>query len=100
MASAAAAVGELCPDGYREQFERSMANAERTADALVDRGFDVTPPELSLVASSGTDDLFSALCDRGWRVSRTASGDLRIVCMPHVTRETLSAFLRDVDDLR
>ena len=100
VASAAAATAELWPDGYREQFERSMANAEWAADALADRGFDVTRPELPLVTAAMSDGLFSALRERGWRVSRTAGDDLRLVCMPHVTRETLSAFVRDVDDLR
>jgi tyrosine decarboxylase/aspartate 1-decarboxylase len=44
--------------------------------------------------------LFAALRDRGWRISRTATGELRVVCMPHVTREQLSAFVADVDALR
>ena len=100
VASATAVTDELWPDGYREQFERSMANAEWVADALADRGFVVTRPELPLVTAAMPDGLFSALRERGWRVSRTAGDDLRLVCMPHVTRETLSAFVRDVDDVR
>jgi tyrosine decarboxylase/aspartate 1-decarboxylase len=100
VASAAAALDELWPDGYREQFETSMADAEWLADALEDRGFDVVAPELPLVAARLPDRLFSELRDAGWRVSRTASGELRVVCMPHVTRETLQAFVADVDALR
>jgi len=100
VASAAAALDELWPDGYRENYERAQANAEWVADALADRGFDVVDPVLPLVAVDLPDSLFAAVQDRGWRLARTARGELRLVCMPHVTRDTLSAFLRDLDACR
>lgn len=100
VASAAAAMDELWPDGYRTQFEVSMSDAAWLADQLVDRGFDVVEPTLPLVAVAVPESLFAALRDRGWRISRTATGELRVVCMPHVTREQLSAFVADVDALR
>jgi len=34
-----------------------------------------------------------------WKVSWTRQGHLRIVCMPHVHRDRIEAFLRDVGDL-
>jgi tyrosine decarboxylase/aspartate 1-decarboxylase len=100
VASAAAAMDELWPDGYRTQFEVSMSDAAWLADQLADRGFDVVEPTLPLVAVDVPASLFAALRDRGWRISRTATGELRVVCMPHVTREQLSAFVADVDALR
>ena len=100
VASAAAVLDELWPAGYREQFETSMADAEWLAAALADRGFDVVDPELPLVAVRLPDDLFSALRAADWRISRTAADELRVVCMPHVTRETLRAFVADIDTLR
>ncbi|SFL01301.1 tyrosine decarboxylase / aspartate 1-decarboxylase [Halogranum rubrum] len=99
VASAAAVLDELWPDGYRQNFESSMADAEWLAAALDSRGFDVVDPELPLVAARIPDDLFDALRAADWRISRTASGELRIVCMPHVTRETLRAFVADIDTL-
>jgi tyrosine decarboxylase/aspartate 1-decarboxylase len=100
VASAEAAMAELWPDGYRTQFEVSMSDAAWLADQLADRGFDVVEPTLPLVAVDVPQSLFSALRERGWRISRTATGELRVVCMPHVTREQLSAFVADVDALR
>ncbi|KTG09672.1 tyrosine decarboxylase MnfA [Haloprofundus marisrubri] len=97
VAGAAAALETLWPDGYREQFEESMADAEWLADELRAREFDVVDPELPLVAASIPDSLFDALRDAGWRISRTATGELRVVCMPHVTREMLRQFVADVD---
>jgi tyrosine decarboxylase/aspartate 1-decarboxylase len=41
-------------------------------------------------------------CDRvpaGWRVSRTRNGHMRIVCMPHVTRDVIEQFLKDISDM-
>jgi tyrosine decarboxylase/aspartate 1-decarboxylase len=99
VASAAAAFRALWPDGYHEAASRAGANARWLADALADRGFDVVEPELPLVAASVPTALFEALRERGWRVARTGDGDLRVVCMPHVTRSTLRSFVADVDDL-
>ncbi|MFB6095837.1 MAG: tyrosine decarboxylase MfnA [Haloferacaceae archaeon] len=100
VASATAALEELWPDGYRRQYEVSMGDAEWLADALAARGYDVVEPTLPLVAADVPQHLFDALREEGWRISRTASGQLRIVCMPHVTRETLQAFVADMDRLR
>lgn len=100
VASAAAAIDALWPDGYREQYERLQADADWFAAELDGRGFDVAEPELPLVTVQLPDDLFDALRECGWRIARTAGGALRVVCMPHVTRETLGSFLADVDRLR
>ncbi|SEP00176.1 tyrosine decarboxylase / aspartate 1-decarboxylase [Halogranum amylolyticum] len=100
VASAVAVLRELWPDGYREQFETSMSDAEWLADALSNRGFDVVEPTLPLVAASVSERLFERLRKRGWRLSRTANGELRIVCMPHVTRELLESFVETIDELR
>jgi tyrosine decarboxylase/aspartate 1-decarboxylase len=100
VASAAAVLDELWPGGYREQYERLQELAGWLAAALDARGFEVVSPELPLVAARLPESLFEALRERGWRISRTAAGELRIVCMPHVTRESLAGFLADLDDLR
>ncbi|HET7324913.1 MAG TPA: tyrosine decarboxylase MfnA [Halococcus sp.] len=100
VASAAAAMDALWPDGYREQAERASANAAWLADALRERGYSVVTPELPLVAVDLPSSEFDALREKDWRISRTATGELRVVCMPHVTREMLRAFVADVDRVR
>jgi tyrosine decarboxylase/aspartate 1-decarboxylase len=100
VAGAAAALEELWPEGYGTQYETSMADAEWLAAELDTRGFDVVAPELPLVAAEIPEPLFEALRAEDWRISRTSTGELRVVCMPHVTRETLAAFVEDVDRLR
>lgn len=99
VASAVAAIEELWPTGYRETATRSQRNADWLASALADRGYPVVTPTLPLVAASIPKPVFEELRAAGWKVSRTARGEVRIVCMPHVTRDRLEAFLRDLDRL-
>ena len=97
VASAVAAMEALWPAGYREQYDRAMANAEWVADALEVRGHEVYGPELPLVAANLSVPMTDELRDRGWRVSKTGADELRIVCMPHVTRSMLRSFVADLD---
>lgn len=97
VASAYAAMETLWPDGYESQFHRSQANAEWVAGALRRRGFEVVDPVLPVLAGSIPDTVFDRLRAAGWRISRTGDGELRIVCMPHVTRAMLESFVSDLD---
>ena len=97
VASAVAAMEVLWPEGYREQYERAMENAEWLAEALSSRGHDVFGPELPLVTADLSVPMTDELRERGWRVSKTGAGEMRIVCMPHVTRSMLRSFVADLD---
>jgi tyrosine decarboxylase/aspartate 1-decarboxylase len=99
VASALAAMEALWPDGYRDQFERLQALSRWLAGQLDERGFDVVDPGLPVVTASIPEAVFAGLRDRGWRIARTSTGELRIVCMPHVTERVLESFLDDIDDL-
>ena len=96
VASAAAALDALWPAGYRETYERQQALAEWLAAEFTDLGIDVVEPSLPLVAADVGPGLFEALRRDGWRISRTRAGELRVVCMPHVTKAVLEEFLADV----
>jgi tyrosine decarboxylase/aspartate 1-decarboxylase len=37
------------------------------------------------------------LRERDWRVATTGDGEIRVVCMPHVTRSMLRSFVADLD---
>ncbi|MFW5917068.1 MAG: tyrosine decarboxylase MfnA [Halorubrum sp.] len=100
VAGAVAAMEALWPDGYRDAVDRAEGNADWLAAALAERGYDVVEPELPLVAASLPEAEFDALREAGWKISRTGDGELRVVCMPHVTRETLRAFVADLDRIR
>ncbi|SFF94396.1 tyrosine decarboxylase / aspartate 1-decarboxylase [Halopelagius inordinatus] len=97
VAAAAAAMDALWPDGYRREYERVAELATWFAAELRERGFETADVDLPLVAASISEPVFERLREEGWRISRTESGELRVVCMPHVTREMLTAFLADVE---
>ncbi|WP_136687085.1 tyrosine decarboxylase MfnA [Halorhabdus amylolytica] len=97
VASAVAAMEALWPAGYREQYHTSMGNARWLAERLGERGYRVVGPELPLIAADVSLELVTQLRDRGWRVTKTGSGEMRIVCMPHVTRSMLRSFVADLD---
>jgi tyrosine decarboxylase/aspartate 1-decarboxylase len=100
VASAAAVMDELWPDGYREQYETSQSNVDWLAAELHARDVDHVDPTLPIVAMDLAPETIAALREEGWRISPTEAGEARIVMMPHVTRETLRAFLADLDRLR
>ncbi len=100
VAGALAAMEAQWPAGYREQYHTQQANAEYLTSELRARGIKIVEPTLPLVVAELTPGLFESLREADWRISRTANGELRIVCMPHVTREALESFLIDVDRIR
>lgn len=100
VASAYAAISAQWPDGYRENYERAVRLASWFADEMDRREFPVVEPHHPIVAVDLPTPLFEGLTDEGWRLSRTAAGELRVVMMPHVTKESLQSFLDDLDRLR
>jgi hypothetical protein len=96
VASAAAALDALWPDGYREQYERARANATWLADELSALGYPVVDPTLPLVAADIGDERIEGLREAGWRLSRTEQGEARFVMQPHVTREMLRSVVADL----
>jgi len=99
VASAAAALDALWPDGYREQYERAQANADWLADELSSRGYPVVEPTLPLVAADLGEERIEGLREAGWRLSRTERGEARFVMQPHVTREMLRSVVADLRQL-
>ena len=97
VASAVAAMETLWREGYREQYSASMDNAEWLAEQLSARGHEVVEPDLPLVAADLSVPMTEELRSRGWRVSKTGAGEMRVVCMPHVTRSMLRSFVADLD---
>ena len=97
VASAVAAMEELWPVGYRKQYYESMENAEWLAEQLAARGHDVVDPDLPIVAADMTMSVTEDLRQRGWRISKTGAGEMRVVCMPHVTKSMLRSFVADLD---
>ncbi len=100
VASTVAALEELWPGGYADQYERAQANATWFAEQCRRLGYRVVEPTLPLVVTDLPTATFEGLRDLGWRLSRTSAGETRVVCMPHVTRSMLEAVVADIKGLQ
>ncbi len=100
VAGTVAVMKELWRAGYHQQYHTQMSNATFLAEQLTNRGIEVATPTLPLVTAAVQSATIEALQAKGWRLARTTSGDLRIVCMPHVSRASLEAFLDNLDHVR
>jgi tyrosine decarboxylase/aspartate 1-decarboxylase len=93
VAAAVAVLEYLGMDGMRAVVAGCMENIRRLIEGMETFGCPrAVTPDVNVATFS---------CDRvppGWRVSRTRAGHMRIVCMPHVTRDVIEAFLKDMSD--
>ncbi|MCK9276870.1 MAG: tyrosine decarboxylase MfnA [Methanoculleus sp.] len=94
VAAAFAVLEYLGMDGMRAVVAGCMENTRRLIEGMETLGYQrAVTPDVNVATFS---------CDRapaGWRVSRTRAGHMRIVCMPHVTRDVIEAFLGDMSDM-
>ena len=72
---------ELRPAGYHQQYDRQIDNTTFLADQLANRGIEAVTPTLPLVTAAVQPATIEALQADSWRLARTASGHLRIVCL-------------------
>jgi tyrosine decarboxylase/aspartate 1-decarboxylase len=93
VASALAVLEYLGRTGMRAVVSGCMKNTLRLLDGMETYGYPpVVRPDVN-VATFAYPRL-----PAGWHVSWTRWGHLRIVCMPHVHRSMIEAFLQDVGD--
>ncbi|WP_292407616.1 MULTISPECIES: tyrosine decarboxylase MfnA [unclassified Methanoculleus] len=94
VAAAFAVLEYLGMDGMRAVVAGCMENARRLIEGMETLGCPrAVTPDVNVATFS---------CERapaGWRVSRTRNGHMRIVCMPHVTRDVVEKFLEDMGNL-
>ncbi len=94
VAAAVAVLEYLGMDGMRAMVAGCMENARRLIEGMETFGCPrAVTPDVNVATFS---------CERppaGWRVSRTRAGHMRIVCMPHVTRDVIEKFLEDMSDI-
>jgi tyrosine decarboxylase/aspartate 1-decarboxylase len=94
VAGAFAVLEYLGREGMRSIVRGCMANTARLIDGLETLGIPraVTPDVNVATFTCGE-------VPPGWQVSRTRRGHLRIVCMPHVSRDQVEAFITAMGEL-
>lgn len=95
-----AVMRHLGKEGYRRIVSECMANTWLLYDRLKAIGLEpVIRPVLNIVTFKVPDAqrVRKLLCDMNWYVSTTSRPEaLRMVVMPHVTREVIEAFVADL----
>ncbi|MGB7993403.1 tyrosine decarboxylase MfnA [Methanoregula sp.] len=94
VAGALAVLDYLGTDGMRAVVTGCMKNTQRLIAGMATLG----------IAPAATPDVNVATfaCKSApppWKVSWTRNGDLRIVCMPHVHRDTIETFLKEFGEM-
>lgn len=86
--------------GYRRNVERCMEVTLYLYKELRSMGLGVEKPWMNVLVFKDDDGrVRKALMKRGWVLSRTRKGEARIVVMPHVTRGTAQALIKDLRDM-
>lgn len=94
VAGALAVLDYLGVEGMRAFVAGCMKNTWRLIDGMETYGIQrAVTPDVNVATFICKD-----VPDR-WKVSWTRRGHLRIVCMPHVHRDRIEAFLKDIGEL-
>ena len=91
-------------DGFKKIVGKCMKTHNFLLMGLIDAGFKlVVEPTLNIVAfrsNKGTKHLAEKLWRKGWFVSYVPRYDcIRIVVMPHVKKQHVLAFLKDLTEI-
>lgn len=79
-------------EGMRAVVAGCMENLRRLTE-----GFAVFGVERAAIPDVNVATFRADSAPPGWRVSFTRRGDMRIVCMPHVTGDVIERFLIDAE---
>jgi tyrosine decarboxylase/aspartate 1-decarboxylase len=96
----------LGSEGYQKIASRCMELTKLLSQGIKDTGFQlITEPQLNIVAFTGEGiapcDIAKLLDEKGWAVSIASHPkSVRIIVMPHVKEEHITAFLEDLKDIR
>jgi tyrosine decarboxylase/aspartate 1-decarboxylase len=91
VAGAFAVMEYLGRSGMQSIVRGCMKNTRRLIDGMETFGFPAAViPDVNVATFTCPKD------PSGWHISRTRRGHMRIVCMPHVHRTIIEAFLRDI----
>lgn len=101
IASTYAVIKLLGREGYRTVVKRCMSLTIKLYNELKNLGIEVLKPQMNILVFTHKkqDAIFRGLTKRGWIVSRTRKGEIRLVIMPHVTEERVEEFIKDLKEI-
>lgn len=96
-----AALTYLGREGYRKVVKECMEVTHLLREGLLSQGMHVPEPWMNILVFDHPrrEAIAQELRARGWAISRTRKGEIRLVIMPHVKKEHAEQFLRDVGEI-
>jgi tyrosine decarboxylase/aspartate 1-decarboxylase len=99
--SAWAAMKFLGREGYKKVVQECMDNTNYFVKRVYELGLTMAmEPKMNIlcIKMKDADSVYSDLLNKGWKTSVTRSPKcLRIVVMPHVTKEVIDEFIPDLE---
>jgi len=93
VAAAVSVIEYLGTEGFHSIVSECMANTQRLISGMERLGYPlVVQPDVNVAAFECDVNL------PGWVISRTRAGHMRIVPMPHVTRDIIESFLTEIGE--
>lgn len=88
-------------EGYRENVKKYMELTMTLYEEMKKLGLRVIKPPMNILVfgHENQEAISNRLADKGWSISRTAKGEIRLVIMPHVTEESINAFVSDLKEI-
>ncbi|MFH1774290.1 MAG: tyrosine decarboxylase MfnA [Methanobacteriota archaeon] len=100
-ASVYAVLKLLGREGYRKNVENCMNLTMQLYREINALGLRVLKPAMNILVFSHEkqDAISEKLLEKGWIVSRTRKGEIRLVIMPHVTEKSIARFVEDLESI-
>jgi glutamate/tyrosine decarboxylase-like PLP-dependent enzyme len=83
--------------GYKNIVKKCIEATQMLYEKLRDFGIDAMKPTLNILVfkHKEQDRISKCLSSKGWSISRTRKGEIRIVIMPHAIQK-LNDFVKDL----
>jgi tyrosine decarboxylase/aspartate 1-decarboxylase len=93
-----AILSHLGREGYRQTVKNSMDITIELYMELKKLGLDVIKPVMNILVfdHEKSGKIQDGLTELGWNVSMTTKGEIRLVIMPHVTKDSIASFISDL----
>jgi tyrosine decarboxylase/aspartate 1-decarboxylase len=98
-ASAYAVIKHLGKEGYRDVVKGCMENTLTLFKEISELGFLARKPTMNILVFKADDHIQKALEEKGWQLSTTREGEIRIIIMPHVNKTVIEEFLNDLKSI-
>ena len=100
-ASTYAILKYLGKEGYRENVRRCMILTMKLYDKIKTLKINVKKPVMNIIVFNHNkiEKIAEILTMKGWTISRTRKGEIRLVIMPHVSEDSINKFVIDLEDV-